>query len=173
MGRQELSRVGLPRSAKRPAIERFWNRIDKTSSPGGCWLWLGAKNEHGYGIFCPEGSRTRKAHRWYWEFVNGPIPPGAVYPGTCLLHSCDTPSCVNLRHLRLGTQAENSADKAARGRAVVGEKHWKSTATPEQVAYIRANVKKKGDATRLAKELGLSQKQVDAIARHSTWRHLP
>lgn len=173
MGNRHISTKGLPRGTKLPAIDRFWNKVDKESSLIGCWLWVGAKHGHGYGIFCPVGSKTVRAHRWLWEQLYGPIPPSPVYPGTCLLHSCDVRNCVNPAHLRLGTQADNSADKFTRGRAVVGERHWKTTATPELVAYIRENVKKKGDATRGAKEIGLSQKQVDQIAKHMTWRHLP
>ena len=37
----------LSRSLKRPRfLERFWSKVQKAD---GCWLWMAAKNEHGYG----------------------------------------------------------------------------------------------------------------------------
>ena len=42
---------------------------------------------------------TQLLHRWVWEQVNGPIPPGMV-----VMHRCDNPPCFRLDHLMLGTQ---------------------------------------------------------------------
>lgn len=76
----------------------------------GCWLWSRGVTGDGYGALKCHGY-PRSAHRASWQAHNGPIPPGLH-----ILHSCDTPQCVNPAHLRAGTHAENMADITARGR---------------------------------------------------------
>jgi hypothetical protein len=90
-------------------IERFWAKVRITP---GCWLWMAAVNDRGYGRFTLD--RTGKlipAHRFAWSAENGPIPPGLL-----VCHSCDNPPCVNPAHLWLGTQSDNMIDCLAKGR---------------------------------------------------------
>jgi hypothetical protein len=39
-----------------------------------------------------------------------------------VMHRCDNPKCINPGHLEIGTQAQNQADMAARGRAMCRER---------------------------------------------------
>lgn len=83
----------------------------------GCVLWVaGAATNNGYGRFNmrrPEGGfKGVLAHRFVWEQANGPIPAGME-----VLHACDTPRCVNVDHLSVGTHAENMKQMSERGRA--------------------------------------------------------
>lgn len=67
-------------------------------------------NKDGYGHVYRDGVQWR-ANRYVWTMTHGPIPEGMK-----VLHRCDNPPCINLDHLFLGTQADNMADKMAKGR---------------------------------------------------------
>lgn len=78
--------------------------------PNGCLEWTGPKNSDGYGRITVNG-KDEYIHRLAWTMVNGPIPEGMV-----IRHfKCDNPPCADLSHLRLGTHADNVADKMAKG----------------------------------------------------------
>src|SRR3990167_1128412 len=110
----------------------------KYSKGPGCWTWLAQKDRHGYGVhehYENAKKLWRKfAHRCMWEFVNGPIPQGMN-----VLHRCDNPSCVNPRHLFLGTHADNVADKVFKKRHCYGEKHYIHKLTESDVRDILNN----------------------------------
>lgn len=96
-----------------PVEDRFWTKVTKSDA---CWLWNGARDEHGYGLINIDG-RNRRTHRIAYILTYGAIPDGLV-----VRHSCDTPACVNPDHLILGTQLDNIDDRNTRGRTAKGER---------------------------------------------------
>lgn len=85
-----------------PPEQRFWEFVDRTDA---CWLWNGALNAQGYGVF-NAGSRTVLAHQFGWTMMYGPVPDGLVLDHV-RDRGCTHRNCVNPAHLEPVTQVEN------------------------------------------------------------------
>lgn len=85
---------------RRTPDERFWPKVEKTAT---CWLWRGAVNQGGYGVFrSGEGNKNVLAHRYAYT-----MEVAAVAEGLDLDHLCRVRNCVNPNHLEPVTRAEN------------------------------------------------------------------
>lgn len=87
--------------------QRFWSYVQKT---GTCWLWTGALDETGYGVFnmgAEANGRTRLAHVWAYEHFVGPTPEGLELDHV-KANGCTNRNCVNFEsHLEPVTHQEN------------------------------------------------------------------
>lgn len=124
------------------------------------------QNVHGRGQI-RVGTKMRNACRVGWEITNGPIPDGQL-----VCHTCDNPLCHNPRHWWLGTNAENLADMANKGRSakgkrrpsIQGERHYNSKLSDDDVKKIRSMYKnERGDMSRIAKVFGVSPSHISNI----------
>ena len=99
----------------------------------GCWLWAEHVNDKGYGMITYQG-RYWMAHRLSYTLFKGPIPEGKV-----LMHTCDTPACINPAHLIPGTDLENARDRDTKQRRQVptGAKNWNAGITDEQAEQVK------------------------------------
>lgn len=143
--------------------QRFWSYVRKAD---GCWIWTGRREVFGYGSMSVK-RRNVKAHRYSYELHIGPIPPG-VY----VCHRCDNPPCVNPAHLFLGTQADNMADAAAKGRVEYGERHHTARLTASGVVDARRRVAAGEMVKDVARELGVTHSTLSNAIRRKTWRHV-
>lgn len=134
-----------------------------------CVLWPFSLDAYGYGQFGYNG-RTYKAHRFSYELNRGPIVNDLH-----VCHTCDVRNCVNPAHLFLATNAENTADKMAKGRygtgqgAPPGEGHGRSKLRNEDVLAIRASSEKIAD---IAARYGVSYSHVWRLRHGYNWVHL-
>lgn len=143
--------------------ERFAAKVDRS---GDCWLWTGARRlpERRYGLFHWNGPKA--AHRVAWQLAHGPIPDGML-----VCHSCDNPPCVNPAHLFLGTNADNAADRVAKGRSArtSGEAHPQARLTALQVDAIRASHRAGSSLRALARQHAISPTHVQRLVRGEQW----
>lgn len=121
--------------AKARILALVESEADRT---GACWLWTGATGKGGYGNV-GVGRGTMLAHRASYEAHSGERIPA----GMKILHSCDTPACVNPAHLRVGTDVDNMRDRRDRG----NHPHANRTHCPKGHVYDAANtyVNKRGE----------------------------
>lgn len=81
------------------ADERFWSKVNAS---GVCREWEGYRNRDGYGRL-GRGGVVLNAHRYAYELLVGPIPPGMEAD-----HLCFNRACVNPDHLDIVDHATNS-----------------------------------------------------------------
>ena len=153
---------------KQNAAARFWPKV-RIQQPGDCWLWQGSTNWGGYGLFKFRG-KDQGAHRVAWILTVGEIPAEDGYHGTCVLHACDTPSCVNPRHLSLGTQKDNIAEREVRNRGnrpakVNNQLRW----TEDDIREIRRLHKDGIKQVDIAKRFQTSRGTISRIVNRKRW----
>lgn len=172
-----------------PLIDRFWQKVTKTS---GCWEWAGELTKKGYGWVSVERKPTL-AHRVAWNLAGDTAPVGRP-----IGHTCDNPACVRndslgtyevngtqyerRGHLWLATPAANSADMVAKGRQPRptdfsnmrrGETHPYAVVTEAIVRELRGRYTGKiGEQAALAREYGLNTQTVHSILRRENWKHV-
>jgi hypothetical protein len=136
----------------------------------GCWIWQRAKTKAGYGQLSVQG-KVYYAHRLAYMLYHG-----SYRDNLRVLHTCDTPACVNPQHLFLGTQKDNMHDAQRKGRAIKppihsGEHHHFAKITEVQAQSIRQEYTiAKTSQRKLAKEYGLNQKTIFDIIHHHIWK---
>lgn len=137
----------------------FWPKV-AVGGPDDCWPWQGYRQPKGYGQLRRE-RRGFLAHRVAYERVRGAVPPGV-----CVLHRCDTPACCNPSHLFLGSRGDNNADMMAKGRYARGETNGQSKLTREDVAYIRESP---WTQVELAERFGVGQSLISRVRARKVW----
>lgn len=156
--------------------DRFWAKVDKDGPVirpelGPCWIWIAARNKHGYGLFDFEG-QWRQAHVVAYILTTGHEPPPEAPKIT---HLCDGGEigCVRPSHLLADTQAGNLAGMVARGRSARGERSGKAKLTDVQARELVSRWRAGGvTQVTLADEYDLSKAQVCRIVGGKRWRHL-
>ena len=102
-----------------------------------------------------------RAHRLACSWAHGAPPVGSH-----AAHSCGAPLCVNPRHLRWASPAENIADKAAHGTNLKGERHNMAKLTSDQASAVHSAA---GSLSTIAATFGISKSQAHRIRTGENW----
>lgn len=129
----------------------------------GCLLWTASTDASGYGHMVVE-RRLRRATHVAWFMATGEWPVQDV------LHTCDTPGCVEHGHHFQGSAADNAADRQRKGRGQRGERNGKRRLTDDDVRAIRAAA---GTCRAIASQYGTDSGTVSRIQRRVVWSRVP
>lgn len=136
----------------------------------GCIEWTGARDKAGYGLLAVDGKKRTEAHRIAWFLAHG---EWSRRPDRQILHSCDNRLCVNVDHMRIGTQAENIRDRQERGRQARGERQADAKLDAATVAKMREMHRDLGlSRIRLGEMFGVSARTAWAAVTGVTWPHI-
>lgn len=104
----------------------------------GCWIWKGALDKEGYGIFSI-GKKNKRAQRLSYEHWNGKLIKNLTID-----HLCRNRACVNPEHLEQVTNKEN----LARGQGF-GALNSKKTHCPKGHPLSGENLYQRSDGRRV------------------------
>lgn len=159
-----------------PAIYRVLEKI-QTIPESGCWIYMGALNEAGYGIagLGSRGSGVERTHRISYSHFIGEIPEGMF-----VCHKCDVRSCCNPAHLFLGTNHDNVKDMIAKKRnsKPPENKHIKGTVhvlhklNDQAVREIRELRGSGKTLAFLSNAFGVCDSVIYKICARRSWRHV-
>lgn len=148
----------------------FWDRVYEhvIYAENGCHLFTGAKDSCGYGRITKDRKLVR-IHREMWKLHN----PNQEITGV-IMHSCDTPNCVNPEHLSHGTQSENVADMREKGREryLYGNQQSQAKLDDEKVKIIKQKLEIGVTCARLARDFNVSEAAIRNIKMGRRWTHV-
>lgn len=95
------------KDVKPEEVKKLYSRV--TPAPNGCLEWQGSILRTGYGQVKFKGRVTR-AHRIFFFIANPKADQSKL-----VLHKCNNKKCCNIKHLAIGTHAENMFDAQRSG----------------------------------------------------------
>lgn len=146
-------------------MARIESRVERLPEAG-CWIWMGATTNAGYGKISVLG-KLQLAHRASYLASSGGIDDSLM-----VCHVCDVRSCVNPNHLYQGTQLQNVADAINRMKFAFGGKNGWSKLTEENVLEIRKMISNGIKMLDIAEHFKVSRHCIKDIKSSKRWSWL-
>ncbi len=147
-------------------LERFWSKVnvkkldDGTDDLDACMEWTAGINYYNYSQFTIGGTHYL-GHRFIYECFNGPVDFDLVVRH----YVCNNPSCVNPKHLKIGTQKENIEDMMLAGRQSKNTEYLNKKQVLEIKELLDSGVKIKI----IAEKFNIHIQSVSNIRRGNYW----
>lgn len=137
-----------------------------------CIPWPFGKGVRDYGRVRYQGTHRLATH--VVLILSGQPRPAA--PNDQALHSCDTPSCCNPRHLRWGSVADNMNDRDGRQRGQTpdtkGEAHGRAKLSDDDVRNIRRYLAQGATQRAIGELYGVAPSVISRIKTGKRWAHV-
>lgn len=146
-------------------LGNFWEYVDKRNKDE-CWNWLAAKTTAGYGEYRVNG-KVWYTHRYSWFLESGEIPDNLF-----VLHRCDNPSCVNPKHLFLGTHLDNLKDMRQKGRGSgpKGDKNASAKLCEADIVEIRKLFSQGNSRASIARQFKVAWHSINKVLNGKRWK---
>ena len=154
---------GVPINEK--DIARFWSKVN-IEGDDDCWPWKSGLYWDGYGQF-GIGKKKVRAHRVSYIINIGEIPESLF-----VLHKCDNPSCVNPKHLWIGTQLDNMQDMKNKGRSTYGDTANSKLSEEEVLCILKMASDTDMTDKQIADIYGVDRITINDILTGRRWEYL-
>lgn len=133
-----------------------------------CWICIShATDKDGY----PKIRRNNKYLRLSRYIYKQKY--GFIDNSKFVMHECDNPSCINPKHLKLGTHQENMDDRQNKNRQPYGENNGSSILTEIQVHEIcKLLEEKKYTQKYIGSKYNVNNSTISNIVRGAAWKYI-
>lgn len=148
---------------------RYLKDVVMTYDGDECLSWPFARSK-GYASIGRANGNSGLVHRIVCESVHGSPVGDRKYAA----HSCGNGhlGCVNPKHLRWATHAENMLDRNIHGTSNRGQRSWMSRLTNKDIIEIRKMAKSGFSQSYIAKNFGVARSTISSVLNGYSWSWL-
>lgn len=146
---------------------RAFVRSACASETDDCIVWPFDSLSNGYGMIAMHGTSMTASRAALIESEG--FPPTKDHVCAHLPVVCHNRACINPRHLRWATQAENQADRRIDGTMCIGENSPSAKLNDAAVIEI---LKSDEPHHLMAKRYGVTQPTISRVVRRESWKHV-
>ena len=141
-----------------------FKHIEYEIDENGCWNCVSHSCDSGGYPKVSYKNKMYKMNRFVYNFYYKDLNDGS-----CIMHSCDNPKCINPNHLKQGTHKDNMEDMVNKKRQPRGFKNGKSKLIESDVLNIVELYNKNINIKEIANIYNISVRCVKSIVNGERW----